>query len=195
MKDESFDRVIEMLKHKVEVKEKELIDAKKAVNQFCVLVGENPAYDIDESVESSGINLSLKGHEYYMQPLAKVINDILKRANGPATIKEIYDQMVAGGYKFDAKNDDNAQRGVRISVMKNVAKFHKLPNGKFGLTEWFPELKESKEPKKIKRRKRKHHLTKTIKQEGEQSLQQEESVVVPKRLGRPPKVKTQEEPK
>lgn len=52
--------------------------------------------------------------------------------------------MIAGGYQFETKDDNNAMRGMRISMAKNI-KFHKLPNGKWGLKEWYPNVKEDKE--------------------------------------------------
>jgi hypothetical protein len=61
---------------------------------------------------------------------------------GPATVKEIYDALKAGGYKFETKNDANAMRNLRISLTKNTSIFHKLPGGEFGLNEWYPKLKK-----------------------------------------------------
>ena len=146
--EEKLAEAIEVLKQKVEQKAKELSDAKKAVNQFCVCIGEPPAYEISGEPEVGQLVTNLKGHEYYMKALATVITDILERRgvnNGPMTVKEIYEQMKAGGYKFDTKNDENAMRNIRISMAKNSVTFHKLPNGKFGLVKWFPELKVKKQ--------------------------------------------------
>ena len=60
---------------------------------------------------------------------------------GPATVREIYETLTQGGYQFDAKDETNAMRGLRISLGKNTQKFHKLPNGVFGLVAWYPNLK------------------------------------------------------
>jgi hypothetical protein len=201
--DESLEKAIQALKQRVEQKAKELMDAKKAVNQVCISMGEKPIYET--TGDEIGLSSDLKGHEYYMKPLATVITNILERRgeqNGPMTVKEIYEQMKAGGYLFETKNDENAMRNIRISMAKNTQTFHKLPNGKFGLLKWFPDLKESEESKKGKKRKRKRYTTKTTeeaiqsiespKQEYNQSLQRE-PVLIHKRRGRPPKVKSQED--
>ena len=171
--DESIEKAIGVLKQKVEQKAKELDDAKRAVNQLCVCIGEPPIYRLDENIEIGQLITDLKGHEYYMKPLATVITNILERRGekgGPATIKEICEQMKAGGYLFKTENDANAMRGIRESMSKNTQTFHKLPNGKFGLLKWFPEVKEKK-------------------------VEQGKSTKTPQRRGRPPKKLAQSEVK
>ena len=144
---EHIDKTIEELKNKVIEKEKELNEAKKMANNFCQMFGKPLLYVIDEQ-SPTVLTGQLRGDEYYGRPLATVITSILEarkiQGAGPAMVKDIYDQMIAGGYQFEAKDADNAMRGIRISMAKNP-KFHKLPNGKWGLTEWYPNIKESKE--------------------------------------------------
>jgi hypothetical protein len=144
---EHIDKTIEELKSKVAEKEKELNEVKKTANNVCQMFGRPPLYVIDEQ-SPTVLTRQLRGDEYYGHPLATVITGILEarkaQGAGPATMREIYDQMIAGGYQFEAKGADNAMRGMRISMAKNQ-KFHKLPNGKWGLIEWYPKAKESKE--------------------------------------------------
>ena len=66
---------------------------------------------------------------------------------GPASVAEIYEALKSGGYQFDATNEDYAKRGVRHSLSKNTQTFHKLPNGDFGLIEWYPAIKKTKPAK------------------------------------------------
>lgn len=142
-----IDKTINELKQKVVEKEQELIEAKKTVNSLCTMVGKQPLYVI-EDVSNDVATVELRGDEYYGRPLATVLTNILVnrkiRGSGPAAVKELHSQMVSGGYQFDAKSDTNAMRGLRISMAKNK-KFHKLPNGKWGLKEWYPNIKDSKE--------------------------------------------------
>jgi hypothetical protein len=144
---EHIEKTIEELKNKVIEKEKELNEAKKMANTFCQMFGKPPLYVIDDQ-PITVLTGQLHGDEYYGQPFATVITSILEARKiqgiGPATVREAYDQMAAGGYQFDAKDADNAMRGMRISMAKNP-KFHKLPNGKWGITEWYPNVKEDKE--------------------------------------------------
>ena len=143
---EHIEKTIEELKGKVIEKERELNEAKKMANTFCQMFGKPPLYAIDEQ-PATVLAGQLHGDEYYGRPLATVITSILEtrkiRGAGPATVREIYDQMIAGGYQFETKDDDNAMRGMRISMAKNP-KFHKLPSGKWGLREWYPGVKENK---------------------------------------------------
>lgn len=44
-----------------------------------------------------------------------------------------------------SKDEDGQKRGVAITLAKNSAKFHKLPNGDFGLLVWYPNVKAKKE--------------------------------------------------
>lgn len=194
--EEKLIEAIEVLKQKVEQKAKELNDAKKAVNQFCVLVGEQPVYEISGEPEIGQLATNLKGHEYYKKPLATVITDILERRgfnNGPMTVKEIYEQMKSGGFLFETKNDENAMRNIRISMAKNTQTFHKLPGGKFGLLKWFPEVKGKKAEQgksiKIHHRRGRPPKVLTLSDLSKTTEQTEQ----PKRRGRPPKQITQTE--
>lgn len=71
------------------------------------------------------------------------------RAGGhdAATVNEIYDALVLGGFDFQARNEDNAKRGLRISVSKNTAAFVRVGgagDAAYGLKEWRPASRETK---------------------------------------------------
>jgi len=187
---EHIDKTIEELRMKITEKEIELAEMKKTVNQLCKLAQHSPIYTNEAEPEKTTTRL-LRGDEYYMQPIARVIGWILERRKmagvGPATVKEIYDEMKAGGYKFDSKDDENAMRGISISMSKNVAKFHKLPSGKFGLTEWYPELKEKKQ---AVNNKEESFATEQSEQEKVPEDKQEKPQETIRRRGRPKKEET-----
>ena len=63
---------------------------------------------------------------------------------GPAKPIEILDGIKAGGYQVEAKTDDIALVGLRAMLRKRPAVFHKLPNGSWGLAEWYPNAKRAK---------------------------------------------------
>src|SRR5438132_8921727 len=79
---------------------------------------------------------------------------------GAASVETIYQALKAGGYRFDTKNEENARNGVRISLRKNSATFHKLPNGEYGLCSWYgvkgdkPEETSTRRKRGAKHRKR-----------------------------------------
>lgn len=174
-----YEEALEGLKKAIEQKQKELEDLQSAANQLSKLAN-MPLSDFSVSEHSKQeiqAGVGMRGDEYYGKPLATVIAEILDKRNkkgmGPATIKEIYEEMKNGGYRFDAKDEDLAMRGITISMRKNVVKFHRLPSGKFGLTEWYPDLKEKRDEAPP---------SKTTQQTGP-----------PKKLGRPPKKSVQPE--
>lgn len=69
---------------------------------------------------------------------------------GPATVGEIYDALLAGGYNFESKDTANGKRGLRVSLTKNSSIFHRLPDGKtFGLASWYPKIKENGKASKL----------------------------------------------
>lgn len=45
------------------------------------------------------------------------------------------------GTFIGTRDEENAKRGLRVSLTKNSVTFHKLPNGKYGLLDWYPGAK------------------------------------------------------
>lgn len=68
------------------------------------------------------------------------------QGDGPAKPREIYDALLEGGYKFEAKNADVALVGLRAVLRKRTETFVALNNGAYGLCVWYPELKRKAVP-------------------------------------------------
>lgn len=141
--------------------EKEAADAKRTLNRMLVRGGKPPRYsDAELNADSVSVGQILPDR-FYNLGLAPAMKDYLKMRKasnlGPATIQDIYEAMVRGGFKFETENEDNRRRGMRQSLTKNTVMFHKLPNGNFGLVDWYGDLKIQDEPapKKGKARKQK----------------------------------------
>jgi len=119
---------------------------KSAINCLCDVMGEPPKYELEDRPDKMS---NLRADEYYGRPLATVVTQVLnkrKEANlGAATLDEIYNQLVNGGYSFTGKNDGIKKRGIAISMSKNKKFHHILSNDTWGLTEWYPDVKEKKE--------------------------------------------------
>lgn len=136
---------INVLQRKVAEQEKALANTKHLINQLCVESGEPPIYsDIERGSESS--TRSIRSDQYYGQPLATAVRSFLEARGsiGPATVDEIHDALIKGGFQFEGKGGDNQKRGLRISLTKNSVTFHKMPNGSYGLLSWYPNAKPSK---------------------------------------------------
>jgi hypothetical protein len=125
--------------------ESELADAKRVANNMSTRAGRGPIY---AEVEQPGVaNLaSIRSDQFYGKSLATAIREYLtirRSANvGPATVTEIHAALLNGGFEFETKEPDNAKRNLRISLTKNTALFHRMPDGAhYGLVEWYPEAK------------------------------------------------------
>jgi DNA-directed RNA polymerase delta subunit len=174
----SYENAIEAIKKEVEIKLRELEGLYIAANQLCKLDNIPPLYELGKHDKEAVQDRTLQGDEYYGKPLATVITEILQKKKSPAIIDEILARMKEGGYIFEVKEPLLA---VSISMGKNK-KFTKLPNEKWGLTDWYPNVKEKKQ---------------VI---NEVAANAEDSVVVKtveqtKRRGRPPKTLVQSETK
>jgi hypothetical protein len=66
--------------------------------------------------------------------------------DGPATPREIYDAIMAGGFEFEGKDETNRLISLRNTLRKRTEVFKKFDsNGKYGLVEWYgPLIKKPK---------------------------------------------------
>lgn len=136
---------IAKLQLKLRDQERAAAKTKMVINGLCEAEG-LPLLYADADAETSDVaSLSIRSDQFYGQPLAGAIRTIFelrrKQDRGPATVNEIYAALLDGGFAFETRNEDNAKRGLRVSLTKNSVTFHKLPNGKYGLTEWYPSVK------------------------------------------------------
>ncbi len=71
----------------------------------------------------------------------------LRRAvgEGPAKPRDIYDALVAGGYKYKTKDAGTALVGLRAMLRKRSSVFIKVGEGAYGLLSWYPDARKPKE--------------------------------------------------
>jgi hypothetical protein len=134
---------------KVEQLERELLEHKKMVNMLLKTLGEPERYNLEPEPEAAvPVHGNWRSDEFYGQPLAAVVRKILlarKAVNlGAAPVNDIYAAMKEGGFDFGSQDDESAKHGLRASLRKNTFAFHRLPNGNYGLKEWYPAAKERK---------------------------------------------------
>jgi len=80
-----------------------------------------------------------------LQTAVREYLDMRKLQNlGPTTPREIYTAITSGGFQFETKDEHTALVGLRALLRKRTAFFHKLPNGTYGLTSWYPDAKKPK---------------------------------------------------
>jgi hypothetical protein len=119
-----------------------------AINLLCEQAGLPPRYSASTGVDGGPKITSIKPDTFYGKKQQTAIREYLemrKRAgDGPATPRQIFDALKDGGYQFEAKQDDVALIGLRALMRKRTNFFHKLPNGSYGLTSWYENIKAAK---------------------------------------------------
>lgn len=126
--------------------ERELSEAKRVANRMSIRAGQGALYP-DAEQPSEATLAALRSDQFYGQGLSTAMREYLamRRATnlGPATVTEIHAALSAGGFAFETKDPDNAKRNIRISLTKNTAIFHRLPDGAhYGLADWYPEARK-----------------------------------------------------
>jgi hypothetical protein len=142
MHNEHVTKTIELVQGQIHDLENELAQKKRTVNDLCALIGQPPVY-ADATPGPSGM-IKVRSDEFYGKRLATVVRSILERrasANlGAASLDDIFDTMQRGGFAFASSSDANSKRALAISLVKNTVTFIRLPNGDFGLVEWYPDV-------------------------------------------------------
>jgi hypothetical protein len=130
--------VIEKLQTQIADLDRQSADRKRMVNQLCEMSGREPLYP-DAIISNTSV--SVRPDEYYGMRLASAVKMVLARRKGiglgASNVNDIYDELVRGGFAFEAKNDSYAKRGLYQALSKNTTTFHRLPNGTYGLPEWY----------------------------------------------------------
>ncbi|MCK5941747.1 MAG: hypothetical protein KAI24_07260 [Planctomycetes bacterium] len=139
-------QTINDLESKLKPAEDEVRKLKTMINQLCEMAGMAARHRVDAEESTAAVPTEIGSDQFYGQPLATCVRTYLeiRQASGgerTATVAEIYEALCEGGYKFESKNADYAKRGLRQSLTKNPTAFHKLPNGRYGLTSWYPNAK------------------------------------------------------
>jgi hypothetical protein len=151
-----FGPAIDRLVAEITVRDSETADMKRMVNKLCGFAKQVPRYPDIGPDGGGGSDGPLKADQFYGKPLATAVREYMEMRGSPssggrgaATVKEIFAALKEGGFAFDTKNDENAMRGLRISLAKNTVTFHKLPNGQFGLLAWYPNAKQPKSDREV----------------------------------------------
>lgn len=127
---------VEELEKELERQLQDASSTKKLINSLLSRMGQEPRYKDTEVEQRAG---ALRRDQYYGKPLATAVQMVLQRLGQAATLDEILVGLEQGGFDFKAvKWTDNLRlRNLAISLAKNTKSFHKLPNGTFGLSDWY----------------------------------------------------------
>lgn len=129
--------------------QRQAAEIRSMINLLCQRAGFDPRYPDNDSTTHAPTPANIRPDSFYgkrMQSAGREFLEMRKRSDlGPATPREIYDALKAGGYQFEAKDDTVALVGLRAMLRKNSGTFHKLPHGQYGLTAWYKDIKTPKE--------------------------------------------------
>lgn len=151
-----FEQIIEPLLKKIEEKEKELVEIKKAVNQLCVVYGKEVRYSDNELTVVSGTTAILPD-QFFGKPLATSVRSILLMKGSAMTAKEIEEKLKQGGYEYPEEWKDNQLKNLGITLGKNSSMIATLRNNNitlYGLLDWYPDEKKKRDKKKSNSEKR-----------------------------------------
>lgn len=125
---------VEVLQRKLDEQLQAVAETKRLINLLLKSMGKPPMYE--EVSESSGI---IRADQFYGKPLATAAQEYLEMRKQACQPEEILRGLGAGGFDFDVMGwkEDDRLRSLSISLAKNVAKFHRLKNGSFGLKTWY----------------------------------------------------------
>lgn len=145
---EAIKATIAELQNQIRTWEQEIGDTKKVINSLAMRAGMSPVYADAELMSKASIN-SMRRDQFYGKTLTTALRELLSMrkvgGQGPATVNELFDGLLQGGFDHGSANDDNARRVIRITLTKNSGIFHRLPDDKtFGLTEWYPAIRNRK---------------------------------------------------
>ncbi|MCA3256347.1 MAG: hypothetical protein INF91_12110 [Alphaproteobacteria bacterium] len=132
---------------KVAAAEAEVVKYKQFVNMICELDGREPMFSVEElrvggAQQGGGSGLRFAPDAFFGKPFATAVREILtaRKSAGvvaPASVDDIYDALKAGGFGFPSNDPEKQKMGLAVSLGKNTVTFRKLPNGLYGLAEWY----------------------------------------------------------
>lgn len=137
--------IIDKALAKLREQEAEVFRTKRFINQVCAFDGAPlmfPDLTEGDDVSVPGQSSKLPPDAYTGKPLATAVKMILedrkrRLPHGPATLEELHKQLLEGGFDFQSKDEANQKSGLGVSLAKNNISFRKLPNGMWGLAEWY----------------------------------------------------------
>ena len=169
--EEHVEKTLELILIQIQDLERQAAEKKKTANDLSRIL-QRPV--IFQSVDTSASSAAALPGEYYGRQMPEVIQAILEKrklANlGSASVAEIYNAMIKGGYYFQTKNPDYAKRGIYGVLAGADGPFHRLPDGRYGLKQWYPaakfkgelngtERKNERKSKKHKKGAKRNHQT------------------------------------
>ena len=123
-----FNSAIAALERSLSEIERKANALRSAINTLCEEAGKPPKYpERGETGEHTSVSTQIQSDTFYGKKQSTAIRmylDIRKSQGvGPATPREIFEALRAGGYQFETKNETTALIGLRALLRKNTVTF------------------------------------------------------------------------
>jgi len=143
--DDRISGAVEVLLEQLADQERRVAETKRTINALKRSLGEEPMFE--ETAAEQVKSLKLRRDEYYGKAFATAAQMYLQRRKEACMPDEILKGLEQGGFDFRsmAWKENDRLRSLAISLAKNNKVFHKLPNGTFGLLEWYENIRREEE--------------------------------------------------
>ncbi len=143
--DDKLSGAVEVLMEQLSEQQKQVADTKRTINALLRRMGKDQMFE--DTLAESIYSVKVRADEYYAKPFATAAQMFLQRRKQAVSGDEILKGLEQGGFDFDAMGwrENDRLRSLAISLAKNNKVFHRLPNGTFGLVEWYPNLKRKED--------------------------------------------------
>jgi hypothetical protein len=148
MPDDRYRSAAEAAIEEVHALEAQLGERKRFANILAKAAGiDPPPFDETTEVGEVSVGIPIKPDDFadYLAPSVAARQYLTMRGKdrGAASLDQIMAALQKGGFKFGSSKNE-ASGGIRIALAKDV-KVHKMDNDHYGLLEWYPAQKRSKE--------------------------------------------------
>lgn len=94
--------------------------------------------------------MRVRPDEFYGKSVLTAARMYLEKRKQAASAADVLKALQDGGFDFSTLDWDssNLLRPLSMSMSKNTAIFHRLPNGMWGLAGWYPDAVSKKKGKK-----------------------------------------------
>lgn len=144
--DQKLSAAIEVLMEQLEEEITAVNETKKMINALRKRNGEKPLFNDVDLPRSQNIS---RPDIFYGKPFSTAAREFLDFRRRACSTDEILSGLEQGGFDFEAVGwkEKDRLRSLAISLAKNSAIFHRLPNGTFGLLSWYPDMAKPKKEK------------------------------------------------
>lgn len=152
-----IEKAVEELERKLEKISGEALNVKKAINQLLILNGQTARYlDTDAGITTGKMNIA--PDQFFGKGLAPAVREFLKMKGRAASLNEIYDALIVGGFEFSGSPKFH-KRNLAISLNKNTLVFvHIEASDSYGLREFYPDLPKEKKARRGKQKAKQEDL-------------------------------------